>query len=232
MSERFQKCIKRLPAYPLHGDGESIVVDVEGAPPIEYNIAVPATPVFPGDVVTWWSSPDEKELFTRTIGGLEWNGNNSTLILAIARARLSMPGSQEWLRTEVKERTRPNGTMSLNRLHPHRSFNDFGHYTEQFGTPMAVSELMLQSVGDILRVFPALKPGCKASFKNLRAQGGFLVSAGGQAGNRPEPHDREHSRRRTAPRLAGKSEGHTEWRGRHARTGQPRHPIHRHPTWR
>ena len=42
--KRFEKCIERLPDYPLHGDSEPIVVDVQGAPPIEYNIAVPATP--------------------------------------------------------------------------------------------------------------------------------------------------------------------------------------------
>ena len=42
---------------------------------------------------------------------------------------------------------------------------------------MAVSELLLQSVGDILRVFPAWPREKAARFANLRAQGGFLVSA-------------------------------------------------------
>jgi len=177
--ERFRDAIKRLPDYPLHRDGEPIVVDVEGAPPIEYNISVPATPVFPCDVVTWWSPAKEKELFARTIERLEWNGNNATFMLAISRARLSMPGTQDWLRTEIRERTRPNGTMSLNRLEPHRRFNDYGHYTEQFGAAMAVSELFLQSVDDILRLFPASKPGCRVEFVDLRTQGGFLVSGTG-----------------------------------------------------
>ena len=175
--QRFKKAMQRLPYYPLHGDDQPIVVDVEGAPPITYNISVPATPVFPGDVVTWWSSNEEKELFTRTIEGLKWNGNNATIMLAISRARLSMNGAQDWLRAEIEARTRPNGTMSLNRLKPHYNFNDFGHYTEQFGAGMAISELLLQSVGDILRLFPAVAPGCRARFVNLRTQGGFLASA-------------------------------------------------------
>jgi hypothetical protein len=103
-------------------------------------------------------------------------------MLAVSRARLSMTDSQEWARNEFALRTRPNGTMSLNRLKPHQGYNDLGHYTEQFGAGMAVSELLLQSVGDVVRVFPALATGCKASFTNLRTQGGFLVSVAGSAG--------------------------------------------------
>jgi hypothetical protein len=180
---RFRKALQRLPDYPLYGEEQPIVVDVEGAPPIEYNIPVPSTPVFPGDIVTWWSPEEEKQLFMRTIEALKWNGNNATFMLAIARARLSMPDSQEWLDEEIKARTRPNETISLNTLFPHKRFNDFGHYTEQFGAGMAVSELLLQSVDDIIRIFPALSPGSNARFEDLRAQGGFLVTAEGTAGN-------------------------------------------------
>ncbi|MEA3478398.1 MAG: hypothetical protein U9R60_09485, partial [Bacteroidota bacterium] len=148
--QRFQKSLHRLPNYPLYGKEKPIVVDMEGAPPIEYNIPVPSTPVFPGDVVSWWSTEEEKQLFKRTIEGLEWNGNNATLMLAIARARLSMPDSHEWLEAEIKARMRPNATISLSPLIPHHRFNDYGHYTEQFGVGMAISELLLQSVDDII----------------------------------------------------------------------------------
>ncbi len=181
--QRFQKALQRLPYYPLYEKEQPIVVDMEGAPPIEYNIPVPSTPVFPGEVVSWWSPDEEKQLFKRTIEGLEWNGNNATIMLAIARARLSLPGSQEWLNAEIKKRTRPNATISLNALIPHKRFNDFGHYTEQFGVGMAISELLLQSVGDIIRIFPALSLGVQASIVDLRAQGGFLVTADRSAQN-------------------------------------------------
>ncbi len=176
--ERFQAALQRLPDYPVSDEPDNpVVVDVRGAPPIKYNIPVPATPVFPGDVVSWWSADSVKTLFRQTIDQLEWNGNNATIMLAIARARLGMPGSQAWLAREIQARLRPNGTLSLNRLVPHQRFNDYGHYTEQFGAAMAVSELLLQSVDDVLRFFPAITSGCNAGFKNLRAQGGFLVSA-------------------------------------------------------
>jgi len=175
--ERWEAALKVLPAYPTQ---DNIVVDVDGAPPINYNISVPATPVFPGDVVTWWSDDTEKALFTRTIGALEWNGNNATFMLAISRARLGMEGSPAWLRDEIVARQRPNGTLTLNRLGHH--FNNFGHYTEQFGAAQAVSELLLQSVGDIIRVLPAWPLEKPVRFENLRAQGGFLVSGGCEDG--------------------------------------------------
>ena len=171
---KFRKALEKLPDYPKQGD---IVVDVEGAPPIQYNIPVPSTPVFPGDVITWFDSHEEKTLFAKTTDGLQWNGNNATVMLAITRARLSMPDAQTWLRQEINARLRPNGTLTLNRLQPHHRFNDFGHYTEQFGATMAVTELLIQSVDDVIRIFPALPEECNASFEHLRTQGGFLVSA-------------------------------------------------------
>ena len=47
---RWKEATALLPDYPLSGDEPTVVVDVEGAPPIQYNISVPATPVFPA---TW-----------------------------------------------------------------------------------------------------------------------------------------------------------------------------------
>jgi len=184
--ERFKTALQRLPDYPLSSDEPAVVVDVQGAPAITYNIPVPATPVFPGDEVTWWSEEQQKQLFARTIEQLQWNGNNATIMLAIARARLSMAGTQEWLKNEIVARLRSNGTLSLNRLQPPQRFNDFGHYTEQFGAGMAISELLLQSVNDVIRIFPALAAGTEAGFTNLRSQGGFLISAAGS----PEARER------------------------------------------
>ncbi len=172
---RWQKSLGQLPPYPTTVGEEPVVVDVQDAPPITYNIAVPAVPVFPGDVVTHFSPPAEKALFARTIERCRWNGNNSAIMLSVARARLSMPGAVDFLRTELETRTRPNGTLTLNRLG--HGFNNFGHYTEQFAASMAVSELLLQSVGDVVRVFPAWPKDKPAEFRDLRAQGGFLVTA-------------------------------------------------------
>ena len=182
MVARWQRAASLLPDYPLSGDEEPVVVDVEGAPPIGYNISVPATPVFPGDVVTFWSPEARKELLSRTIDRLQWNGNNAAIMLSVSRARLSMPETLPWVREELTARLRPNGTLTLNRNEPRYRFNDFGHYTEQFAASMAVNELLLQSVADVVRVFPAWPRDKPARFHQLRAQGGFLVSAACEKG--------------------------------------------------
>ncbi len=177
---RFQAALAVLPDYPCTQAEKPIVVDVEDAPPIEYNITVPTTPVFPGDVVTWQSPAGQRELFSRTLESIRWNGNNSMVMLGVARARMDMPDTLEWMREEVKARLRPNGTLTLNRLGA--DFNNFGHYTEQFAATMVLSELLLQSVDDVIRVFPAWPLQRNARFQHLRTQGGFLVSSSLTAG--------------------------------------------------
>jgi len=85
LSEKWKSHIDSLPDYPTaEVNGQTLVVDVQDAPPVEYNITVPSTPVFPGDVVHWWSSPEQKALFTNTIELIKWNGNNSMCMLAVA----------------------------------------------------------------------------------------------------------------------------------------------------
>ena len=175
LAERFKRQLQRVPDYPTTKGAEPIVVDVEDAPPIEYNIPIPTVPIFPGDQITWFSSDGEKELFVRTLDRVQCNGNNSSMMLSVARARLSRPNAADWTVAEFGARLRPNGTLTLNRQP--NGFNDLGHYTEQFAASMVVSELLLQSVGDVVRVFPAWPMEKAARFVDLRAQGGFLVSA-------------------------------------------------------
>lgn len=172
---RWKACLEQLPEYPTTVEDAPVVVDVRDAPPITYNIAIPAVPVFPGDQVTWFSSAEERSLLARSIDRLKWNGNNSSVIMSVARARLSMPDSADYMRATFQDRLKPNGTMGINKTGS--GINRNGHYTEQFAATMAVSELLLQSVGDVIRVFPAWPKERFARFNNLRTQGGFLVSA-------------------------------------------------------
>jgi alpha-L-fucosidase 2 len=169
-----RRALALVPPYPTTGAADPVVVDVEGAPPIVYNITIPTIPVFPGDDVTCFSPPAQKALFSRTLDAVKWNGNNSAFIMSIGRARMSLPGAREYLRREIKIRRRPNRTITLNRRGA--KYNDYGHYTEQFASAYAVGELLVQSAGDILRVFPAWPGDKDARYANLRAQGGFLVS--------------------------------------------------------
>ena len=181
-ARKWRKALEMLPDYPRHTGEDTLIVDVENAQPVVYNIPIPSTVVFPGEQLTFFSEPGEKELFAHTIATMQSNGNNDMVINSIARARLSMPDAYEYLRREALARLRPNGTLTLNRNEPQHGFNEFGHYTEMYGAAAAVSELLVQSVGGVIRVFPAWPKDKRASFTGLRAVNGFLVSAEYDAG--------------------------------------------------
>jgi len=53
----------------------------------------------------------------------------------------------------------------------------------QFQGILCVTEMMLQSQGDVIRLFPYLPQGIGASFNSMLARGGFEVSASRSAGN-------------------------------------------------
>jgi hypothetical protein len=183
--DRWRQTLAKLPDYPRTGGATPVVVDVAGVTPTTYNVPVPALPVYPAGEVNWFSPAAEKELFVRTIANLATNGNNSMCILAGARARLSMTDAYSWTRAQMLSRQRPNGTLSL--APAGAGFNDFGHYTEQFAAAGVITEMLLQSVNDILRFFPAWPANSAAAFENLRAQGGFLVAAERPANAAPGP---------------------------------------------
>jgi hypothetical protein len=165
-----------LADYPtaLNGSGEPIVVDWEGCKYKEikiHNLTVPASPVFPGDQVTWFSSEADKNLFKRTILDTRFNGNNAHVMFNIAKARLSMPeaitDSKKWFLS----RELPNG-LFVWQGHLHGTF-----MAEMIGVAGLINEFLLQSVQNKIRLFPCWPVGKDAKFSNFRAQGGFIVSA-------------------------------------------------------
>ena len=174
LAARFRKALELLPAYPTAPDaaGQPIVVDWTGCKFREigeHNITVPAVPVFPADQITWFSSEAEKALFSNTLKQTRHRGANSTVMLTVAKARLSMPEAISDIRGYYKPQVQPNG-MFYWPLH--------GFYlSESVGIAAAVSEFFLQSVDNTIRIFPCWPKDKDASFTDLRAQGGFLVSA-------------------------------------------------------
>jgi hypothetical protein len=161
--------------YPTAMDksGKPVVVDWQGCnyrQVGQHNIEVPASPVFPGDQVTWFSPESEKELFRRTIMDTRKTGNNSHVMFNIAKARLSMLHAVGDAKAFFLPRTLPNGFIRM--PWAHGTFMQ-----EMIGVVGLVNEFMMQSVGDIIRVFPCWPEDKDASFADLRAQGGFLVNA-------------------------------------------------------
>jgi hypothetical protein len=165
-----------LADYPvaLDPNGRSVVVDWAGCKykeVPEHNLTVPVSPVFPAEQVTWFSPEPVKELFRRTIKDTQHNGNNSHVVFNIAKARLSMPEAVPDTKKWFKSRELPNG-LFVWQGHQHGTF-----MPESIGVAAVVTEFLMQSVGDIIRVFPCWPKEQDAKFTSLRAQGGFLVSA-------------------------------------------------------
>ena len=171
------EALKLLPEYPLSSGNPPVVVDYANSTTGVYNVTVPVLPVYPVGEINYFSSEETKNLFKNTIDSIHWNGNNGVITLAAARARLSMPNTLEWHKSNFSKRLRPNGTFSLNQLYPKNAYNNWGHYTEQFAFCGVVNEMLVQGLSGIIRFFPAWPSDIDASFTKLRTEGGFLVSA-------------------------------------------------------
>jgi hypothetical protein len=174
LAGRWLRQRSRVPDYettPL--GGQPIVANWKGADAQsvpEHNVAVPIVPIFPGDEITWFSPPERRQLFERTLRWLRHNGNNSHIMVNVARARFSLPEAYTETRAHFSKIATPNGLYA--------SWPGHGYYlAESWAFAGLAAELLLQSVGDIIRVFPAWPQDQDARFTRLRAQGGFLVSA-------------------------------------------------------
>ena len=176
LADKCRQYMALLADYPttVNESGETVIVDWEGCGYNEvpvHNITVPAAPVFPCDQVTWFSPEPEKELLRRTIAVTKHNFNNSNVMFNIARARLSMPEAITEAKKWFLSRELPNGLFEW-QGHQHGTY-----MAEMIGVAGLVNEFLLQSVGDKIRLFPCWPAGTDASFRRLRAQGGFIVSA-------------------------------------------------------
>ncbi|WP_242132489.1 glycosyl hydrolase family 95 catalytic domain-containing protein [Aestuariivivens marinum] len=176
LEHRIKENVLLIPDLPISNGDTSVVVDWPGDDPERnHNIPTTVASVFPAEIYSWFSESDEKEILKNTVTNINCTGVNSTVTMAVAKARLSLEGTWEWMKSEFLSRRRRNGILTL--MPGDHQFNSFGIYTETFSASGAISELLLQSVDDIIRVFPAWPLHKNGTFKNLRAQGGFLVSS-------------------------------------------------------
>jgi hypothetical protein len=184
--QRWNTNLAKLPYYPTAVDGASgqtIVQNWRGCTVgtvTSYNIPSPTTPLFPADQVSWFSPASEKSLFQRTITwiGTRVNRNNSNVMLNVARARLSMTSeaindTKAWFTGKQQ----PNGLFY---------WQGHGYFIfEAVAVASLISEFLMQSVNDTIRIFPAWATATDAKFTDLRAQGGFLISSQQAAGSIP-----------------------------------------------
>ena len=165
--KRWTNNLTKLPYYPVSGD-----IVMVGDRDKGYNIVTPIIPMFPAEQVSWFSPENEKALFKRSIQWIQtrYNLNNSVVMLNVARARLSMT-DEAWndTKTWFKGKEQPNGLFY---------WKAHGFYmSEQTAVSGLITEFLIQSVDNIVRIFPAWPRLKDAEFNNLRTRGGFLVAA-------------------------------------------------------
>ncbi len=192
--KRLEANIVQLPTYGTQSDpnqgNQSVIEQWSGARFDEGSDrhGTMVQGIFPAGVINWFSSKDLKELGKRTINRVEKSTShaNSNVTINIARARLGL-GDEAIANAKLCFSGTEIGKYSKEQPNGLFFWNAHGYYmTEQVAIARLVTELLLQSVGDVMRVFPAWPAGSDAHFTDLPAQGGFMVSAdqvGGTIGN-------------------------------------------------
>jgi alpha-L-fucosidase 2 len=144
-------------------------------------------PIFPGGDLNVEGTPSDRELIAKSIenwifqGTGEWTGWSfpyASLIASRVRRR-----NQALKELEIYKQAFiwPNG------FHVNGDYHRYGYSTHEYqpftmeaecAFTAAVNGMLLQSWGGKVRIFPSVPESWKnVSFQNLRAQGGFLVSA-------------------------------------------------------
>lgn len=167
--ERWRHIARHLAPYPTHGAGAGqVVVDVEGAPPIDYNIPVPLFPIFPGEAVSDRSPQETRELFLRTLKRFKITSVNGFVMLNMARARMAFPDAWEFMKSDLLKFIGANGASD--------SYQLGAVAAENLSITLPITEFLLRSHEGVIRVFPGLPDSVDARFSSLRARGGFTVS--------------------------------------------------------
>jgi alpha-L-fucosidase 2 len=176
---------QKLAAYPVGDSGLKVQPDA----PYDRSHRHPMHlfPIFPGGDLNVEGSPADRQLIARSIenwifqGTGEWTGWSfpyASLIASRVRRRNQALSDLEIYKEAF---IWPNG------FHVNGDYHGYGYSTHEYqpftmeaecAFTAAVNGILLQSWGGKVRIFPSVPESWKnVSFKDLRAQGGFLVSA-------------------------------------------------------
>jgi len=184
--ERWRALLVNLAPYPTSTDS-----GLKVQPNAEYDRShrhpMHLFPIFPGEDLTTEGSEADRALIDRSIhnwvfrGTGEWTGWSFPYGSLIASRLKRGNHALNLLGIYAKAYIWPNG------FHVNGDYRRFGFSAYDYepftmegecAFTAAVNELLLQSWGGRLRIFPSVPEDWKnVSFRNLRAQGGVLVSA-------------------------------------------------------
>jgi hypothetical protein len=172
---KWRDTLARLTPYPVGPTGYLIGRDQPLA--VSHRHFSHLMMVYPLRLVTG-AAPAERALIERSLA--HWIGFEGALkgySFVGASAISSMLGKGE-------DAHRHLGALVTRFVKPNTMYLEAGPVIETpLAAAQAIHEMLLQSWGDTLRVFPAVPPAWKeASFHDLRAEGAFLVSAARREG--------------------------------------------------
>ncbi|MGA8186058.1 MAG: glycoside hydrolase family 95-like protein [Terriglobia bacterium] len=176
---------QKLAPYPVDDSGLKVQPDAPFGRSHRHPMHL--FPIFPGGDLNVEGSTEDRKLIARSIqnwifrGTGEWTGWSfpyASLIASRVRRR-----NQALNELKIYEQAFiwPNG------FHVNGDYHRYGYSTHEYqpftmeaecAFTAAVNGMLLQSWGGKIRIFPSVPGSWKnVSFENLRAQGGFLVSA-------------------------------------------------------
>ena len=176
---------QKLAPYPVDDSGLKVQPDAPYGRSHRHPMHL--FPIFPGGDLNVEGSTEDRELIARSIqnwifrGTGEWTGWSFPYASLIAsRVRRRNQALNE-LKIYKQAFIWPNG------FHVNGDYQRYGYSTHEYqpftmeaecAFTAAVNGMLLQSWGGKIRIFPSVPESWKnVSFENLRAQGGFLVSA-------------------------------------------------------
>lgn len=144
----------------------------EASPPEFGDGAVPAGPVNDDNPAAWPGAGQWVDL---------WYAGQYPMIAIpnIRSGRLDPERAYTGLRRIIERWRHPNGLIWAMAI---ANYGHCGAWTETLGIAAPLQEMLLQSYGGVIRVFPCWPRDVAASFTTLRAEGAFLVSASWREG--------------------------------------------------
>jgi len=193
LCESVRSILESFPAYPTAETAAGTVfVSVPGEnPEIVYNVPTSLMTVFPGEDHGLHSPLQEYAIAANSYRQQRNEGGNDLVFLNMQGARLGLLDLERFKR-QIHYCLLPNGICQDMVLQTHGRYSDQtpydfmrenGIWFENLALPAVINECLLQSYSGTIQLFPNWPLAVKAEFYNLRAVGGFLVSAGCEGGS-------------------------------------------------
>jgi hypothetical protein len=180
--ERWKKSLNQLPEYPtFKKDGKELIAPSEDQ---KYDSGS-----YTGSWLIWPAEaidPDSESKYVKLIRETFAYVNSKSHGSNVAMGRLGIKDTYNCLRnsiisegsTSFRRREQVEMNVKHGEFAPlHGGYPSPGGIAEDVMHPLLISELLIQSHNELIRLFPLWPKEKRASFSTLRAEGGFLVSS-------------------------------------------------------